>query len=82
MTRSRTMVLATLATARSERLLDRGEKVAEALTAGYHLAFSIGAALVVAAIVVAVVVVRREPRSDEATGVNDAPCDRAAYAEA
>ena len=75
-------VLATLATARSERLLGRGEKVAEALTAGYHLAFSIGAALVVAAIVVAVVVVRREPRSEETTGVNDAPCDRAAYAEA
>jgi EmrB/QacA subfamily drug resistance transporter len=75
-------VLATLATERSERLLGRGEKVAEALTAGYHLAFSIGAALVVAAIVVAVVVVRREPRSDAATGVTDAPCDRAAYAEA
>ena len=75
-------VLATLATERSERLLGRGEKVAEALTAGYHLAFSIGAALVVAAIVVAVVVVRREPRSEEATGVNDSPCDRAAYAEA
>jgi hypothetical protein len=47
-------VLATLATTRTNSLLADGEPSASALTGGYHLAFLIGAALVVAAIGVAV----------------------------
>jgi hypothetical protein len=53
-------VLATLSTTRSENLIDRGEGTASALTGGYHLAFLIGAGLVVAAILVAVTVLRPE----------------------
>ena len=54
-------VLATFATSHSERLLGEGEEMAAALTRGYHLAFWIGAGLVVAAIVVAIAVLRAEP---------------------
>jgi len=53
-------VLATLATARTERLLAEGESTASALTGGYHLAFGIGAGFVVAAILVAATVLRPE----------------------
>jgi EmrB/QacA subfamily drug resistance transporter len=42
-------VLATLSTSRTDALLATGAASAEALTGGYHLAFVIGAALVVAA---------------------------------
>ena len=42
-------VLATLSTTRSDNLIADGESTASALTSGYHLAFLIGAALVVAA---------------------------------
>ena len=47
-------VLATLSATRSETLIDGGQSSAAALTGGYHLAFLIGAALVLAAILVAV----------------------------
>jgi EmrB/QacA subfamily drug resistance transporter len=53
-------VLATLATARTNGLRADGESVAAALNSGYHLAYLIGAALVVVAILVALVVVRSE----------------------
>jgi MFS family permease len=46
-------VLATLATDRTEGLLAEGEAAAEALNSGYHLAYLIGAGLVVVAIAVA-----------------------------
>ena len=49
-------VLATVSTSRTESLLDEGRALASALTSGYHVAFWIGAALVVAAIVVAATV--------------------------
>src|SRR5262245_17389968 len=52
-------VLATLSTTRTESLIDKGESTASALTGGYHLAFLIGAALVVAAIVVGLTVIER-----------------------
>ena len=68
-------VLATLSASRSSHLLADGESAASALTGGYHLAFAIGAGLVVAAIVVAALVLRSErvalqeaPALDEATG--------------
>jgi EmrB/QacA subfamily drug resistance transporter len=51
-------VLATLSTSRTTGLLGRGENTAAALTAGYHLAFGIGAGLIVAAAVVATLMLR------------------------
>jgi len=53
-------VLATLATERSDGLLANGEATASALNSGYHLAYLIGAVLVVAAIAVAVGLLRPE----------------------
>jgi EmrB/QacA subfamily drug resistance transporter len=58
-------VLATLATERSDALRADGESVNAALNGGYHLAYLIGAALVVAAIVAAVRVLRT---GDQAAG--------------
>jgi EmrB/QacA subfamily drug resistance transporter len=51
-------VLATLSASRSGDLTAAGEPVAAALTDGYHLAFAIGAGLVVVAILVALTVLR------------------------
>jgi EmrB/QacA subfamily drug resistance transporter len=56
-------VLATLATERTEGLLAQGESAAAALNSGFHLAYLIGAALVVVATVAAVVLFR-EPRPE------------------
>ena len=49
-------VLATLATSRTDSLLDGGASNAAALTGGYHLAFGVAAGLVAAAIAIAVTV--------------------------
>ncbi len=49
-------VLATLSSAQTQGLLDQGADPLVALTDGYHLAFKVGAALVLCAIVVAVFV--------------------------
>ncbi|MDX6651404.1 MAG: hypothetical protein QOJ38_185 [Solirubrobacterales bacterium] len=54
-------VLATLSTTRSAHLSAGGADSASALTGGYHLAFLVGAALVIAAIVVALTVLQPEP---------------------
>ncbi|MGW4768887.1 MFS transporter [Nocardia sp. NPDC004278] len=54
-------VLATLSASRTEHLLTDGVVPNEALTSGFHLAFWIGAALVVAALVAAVVVLKSVP---------------------
>ena len=51
-------VLATLATERTEGQLANGESAASALNSGYHLAYLIGAGLVLVAIAVAVSVLR------------------------
>ncbi len=59
-------VLATLASERTDTLLASGESNAAALNGGYHLAYLIGAALVVAAIGVAVTVLRSEPKPEQA----------------
>ncbi len=53
-------ILATFATERTNALLADGEAAAEALNAGYHLAYLIGAGLVVAAIAIAVGLLREE----------------------
>jgi EmrB/QacA subfamily drug resistance transporter len=51
-------ILATLATSRTDGLVEDGESAASALTSGYTLAFGIGAGFVLAAIVIAVAVLR------------------------
>ncbi len=53
-------VLATLASAQTDRLLGDGASMASALTGGYQLAFGVSAALVTVAIVLAVMVLRPE----------------------
>jgi EmrB/QacA subfamily drug resistance transporter len=58
-------VLSTLAASHTERLLAAGQSQAAALTGGYHLAFAISAALLVAAFIVALLVLR-QPRPDTA----------------
>jgi EmrB/QacA subfamily drug resistance transporter len=61
-------VLATFATERTDGLLADGESAASALNSGYHLAYLIGAALVMVAIVVAVLVLRSENPEAAADG--------------
>jgi EmrB/QacA subfamily drug resistance transporter len=56
-------VLATLSTSRSNNLIEDGRSSAAALTSGYHFAFWIGAALVVAAIVAALTVLQPEAKA-------------------
>jgi MFS family permease len=51
-------VLATLATERTDALVRNGEPAASALNGGYHLAYLVGAALVLIAIVVAMTVLK------------------------
>ncbi len=59
-------ILATLATSRTETAVADGASQAVALTDGYQLAFTIGAAFVVSALVLAVTVLRSEPAVQEA----------------
>jgi hypothetical protein len=64
-------VLATLSATRSDSLVASGHATAVALSGGYHLAFLIGFALVVAAIVVAFAVLR-SPAGAEAPALEPA----------
>lgn len=52
-------VLSTLAATRTESLTAAGRPAAEALTGGYHLAFAVGAGLLLAALAIAFTVLRR-----------------------
>lgn len=61
-------VLATLSTARTDFLKASGEAAPQALTGGFHLAFGIGAGLVLLAIVLAATVLRPVP---EPVAVNE-----------
>ncbi len=74
-------VLATLSTTRTDNLLAEGESEAQALVDGYHLAFWIGAALVVLALVIAVTVLKQEPTETEAEAEGEAE-DEPVQAEA
>jgi hypothetical protein len=67
-------VLATLSASRSNELILDGESTAAALTSGYHLAFGIGAALVVVAIAVAVNVLKKPECRAKETEVDQGPC--------
>jgi EmrB/QacA subfamily drug resistance transporter len=76
-------VLATLATERTDGLRAGGDSTASALNSGYHLAYLIGAALVVVAIVAAIGVLR--PAADGGTQEEHAearPTGEWAYSEA
>jgi sugar phosphate permease len=76
-------VLATLSSTRSGTLIDSGHSTASALTSGYHLAFLIGAALVVAAIVVALIVLEPEQQAEEQAATRaESPQGRPACPEA
>jgi hypothetical protein len=73
-------VLATFATERTEGQLADGVSAASALNSGYHLAYLIGAGLVLGAIVIAVTVLRSgapeaatEPFAEAAAEPGEAP---------
>jgi hypothetical protein len=68
-------VLATFSTERTETLLADGESTAVALNSGYHLAYLIGAALVLVAIAVAVTVLRARLPEGAAVPVPEAPVE-------
>ena len=72
-------VLATLSTTRSDNLIDSGKPTTSALTSGYHLAFLVGAGLVMAGLVVALTTLKPEEQAAGEAGRTDA---RPAYAEA
>jgi MFS family permease len=55
-------VLATLASTRSEGMRAAGDPQAVALNGGYHLAYLVGAGLILAAFVIALTVLRSAPR--------------------
>jgi EmrB/QacA subfamily drug resistance transporter len=59
-------VLATLSTTRTENLRDAGESAASALNGGYHLAYGIGASLVLVCLAVAVLVLKAPPQQPHA----------------
>jgi EmrB/QacA subfamily drug resistance transporter len=58
-------VLATLSSTRTDSLVSDGESTASALTGGYHLAFGIAAAVVIAGIGLALALLRAAPRAVE-----------------
>jgi EmrB/QacA subfamily drug resistance transporter len=64
-------IAATLATWRTSLLLAEGRPAAPALTAGYHLAFGVGAALVVAALLVALTLLRPAPSEPKGAAPTD-----------
>lgn len=66
-------VLATLSATRTGNLIDGGKAAASALTSGYHLAFWIAAALVVAGIVVAVSVLEPEAQAEKRAAAEHLP---------
>jgi EmrB/QacA subfamily drug resistance transporter len=75
-------VLATMSASHTNKLLAKGESTAAALTGGYHLAFWIAAALVVAGIVVAVTVVQPQTvAAGAAAGEPEQGAGEPAYSE-
>ena len=68
-------VLATFATERTDALLADGEPAASALNSGYHLAYLIGAGLVLVAIAIAVSVLRVRQPEAAAEPVPETPAD-------
>jgi MFS family permease len=77
-------VLATLATIRTETLRDAGDSAAAALNGGFHLAYVIGAGLVLTALAVALTVLQPEHKAAKAAEAEAAElaCAEPAYSEA
>jgi EmrB/QacA subfamily drug resistance transporter len=76
-------VLATLATERTDGLLAGGESSLSALNAGYHLAYLIGAALIVGAIAAATIILDPRTVAEERDRREAEPAQREpAYSEA
>jgi len=78
-------VLATLSATRTEDLIAEGSATAEALNSGYHLAYLVGAGLVLAAIAVAMTVLEPPPEPEaEAEPTHPEPqiAGEPAYSEA
>jgi EmrB/QacA subfamily drug resistance transporter len=76
-------VLATLASQRTDSQLEAGASQLAALNSGFHLAYLVGAALVIVALAIAVAVLRYEP-VPEGAGAAEAEAERAgepAYSE-
>jgi hypothetical protein len=73
-------VLASAAASRTSTLTGQGEGQAAALTGGYHVAFWIAAALIVASIVVGIVVVEPPERAAEHVAQDAEPGRAAAEA--
>ncbi|MGW0362920.1 MFS transporter [Streptomyces sp. NPDC002990] len=72
-------VLSTLAASRTESLAAEGRTAAEALTGGYHLAFAVGAGLLVTAFAVAFATLRRPgPQAAQQPADRPAPAHAAA----
>jgi hypothetical protein len=74
-------LLATVSAERTQSLLADGESALEALNGGYHLAYLIGAALMVVAIVSAVTILREQPMAEMAAA-HGAPAEEAGPAGA
>jgi predicted MFS family arabinose efflux permease len=74
-------VLATLASSRSDGLLATGESAPSALTSGYHLAFVVGAGLVVAGIGIALAMLRPEGVAAAETAGRRRASAKPAYAD-
>ena len=76
-------VLATLSATRSDELIEAGRSQASALTSGYHLAFLIGAGLVLAALAVALTVLQDEEQAEaEVASEHEGEAREPAYSEA
>jgi EmrB/QacA subfamily drug resistance transporter len=67
-------VMATLSATRTHHLAAAGQSPASALTGGYHLAFWVAAALVLAAILVAVTVLESAPSAAQSPSEEPQPC--------
>ncbi len=74
-------VLATLSASHSDKLLAQGSSTAAALTSGYHLAFWIATALVLAGIAVAVMVLRPATEGAEQAAAEGERAGEPAYSE-
>ena len=70
-------VLATLSASRSSVLIGDGETNVAALTSGYHLAFGIGAFLVVVAIAIALSVLEPERNAEPEADMDPTECEAA-----
>ncbi|WP_439675295.1 MFS transporter [Embleya sp. MST-111070] len=75
-------LLNTLSTSRTDTLAGQGKSAAEALTGGFHLAFTVGTVLLAASAIIAMLVIRTPPTTVVAGNTAAPETDRAATAPA